>query len=142
VTLIGLLRLGWLVDLIALPAVSGFITGSAITIGTGQVPTMLGIRGVSSSDPAYLILINTLKHLGGVRIDAATGLSALVLLYIIKFSCERAAKRWPGSSKAIFFLNTLRTVFVLLLYTLISFFVNRTHRKKPIFKILGFIPRG
>jgi sodium-independent sulfate anion transporter 11 len=142
VTLMGLLRLGWLVDFIALPAVSAFITGSAVTIGLGQVPTLLGIKGVKSTDAAYLVAINTCKHLHRTRMDAATGLSALVVLYIIKYSCERAARRWPSKSRLIFFFNTLRTVFIILLFTLISYLINRSHRNHPRFSILGFIPQG
>ena len=42
---IGLLRLGWLVEFIPAPAVSGFMTGSAISIVSGQVPGLLGISG-------------------------------------------------------------------------------------------------
>jgi solute carrier family 26 (sodium-independent sulfate anion transporter), member 11 len=42
---IGLLRLGWLVEFIPLPAVSGFMTGSAINIVAGQVPGLMGITG-------------------------------------------------------------------------------------------------
>ena len=42
---IGLLRLGWLVEFIPLPAVSGFMTGSALNIAVGQVPGLMGITG-------------------------------------------------------------------------------------------------
>ena len=42
---IGLLRLGWLVEFIPAPAVSGFMTGSAINIVSGQVPSLMGISG-------------------------------------------------------------------------------------------------
>lgn len=42
---IGLLRIGWLVEFIPAPAVSGFMTGSAINIVSGQVPGMMGISG-------------------------------------------------------------------------------------------------
>ena len=42
---IGLLRLGWIVEFIPLPAVSGFMTGSAINIVAGQVPGLMGITG-------------------------------------------------------------------------------------------------
>lgn len=45
VLLVGLLRLGWLVELIPAPAVSGFMTGSAINIVAGQVPGLLGESG-------------------------------------------------------------------------------------------------
>ena len=42
---IGLLRLGWIVEFIPLPAVTGFMTGSAINIASGQVPGLMGITG-------------------------------------------------------------------------------------------------
>lgn len=42
---IGLLRLGWIVEFIPSPAVSGFMTGSAINIVAGQVPGLMGITG-------------------------------------------------------------------------------------------------
>jgi sodium-independent sulfate anion transporter 11 len=42
---IGLLRIGWVVEFIPLPAVSGFMTGSAISIVAGQVPALMGITG-------------------------------------------------------------------------------------------------
>lgn len=42
---VGLLRLGWLVEFIPAPAVSGFMTGSAISIAAGQVPGLMGISG-------------------------------------------------------------------------------------------------
>ncbi|OAX33587.1 hypothetical protein K503DRAFT_748545 [Rhizopogon vinicolor AM-OR11-026] len=42
---IGLLRLGWLVEFISMPAVSGYMTGSAINIVAGQVPGLMGITG-------------------------------------------------------------------------------------------------
>lgn len=142
VTFIGLLRLGWLVDFIALPAVSGFITGSGITISLGQIPTMLGMRGVPSGDAAYIIFIHIFTHLHTVRLDAVTGISALVGLYAIKFTCEWASKKWPARSKLFFFMSCLRTVFILLLFTSISFIVNHQHRQKPKFSLIGFVPGG
>ncbi|KAF2663186.1 sulfate permease [Microthyrium microscopicum] len=142
VAAIGALRLGWLVDLISLPAVSAFISGSAITITSTQIPVLLGIRGVNTREAAFFVLINTLKKLGTVRIDAAMGIITLTLLYIIKWSCESFSKKRPNLAKKIFFASTLRTVFMLLLCTLISYIINRTHKEHPAFRILGFIPKG
>lgn len=42
---IGLLRIGWLVEFIPMPAVSGFMTGCAITIVSAEVPGLMGITG-------------------------------------------------------------------------------------------------
>jgi solute carrier family 26 (sodium-independent sulfate anion transporter), member 11 len=42
---VGLLRIGWIVEFISGPAVSGFMTGSALNIIAGQVPGLLGETG-------------------------------------------------------------------------------------------------
>jgi solute carrier family 26 (sodium-independent sulfate anion transporter), member 11 len=142
IAILGVLRLGWLVDLIALPAVSSFITGSALTITFGQIPPLLGMRGINSRDPAIKIGINILKHLDRIRIDAAIGITALVLLYVIKWTCSLVAKRRPEIAKTIFFVSTLRTVVTIIIYTIISFVLNHNRKKDPVIRVLGFIPRG
>ena len=141
---IGLTRLGWIVDFISLAAISAFMTGSALNIAVGQIPTMMGITapGFSTRGPTYQVFIHTLKYLGRTKLDAAMGLTALFMLYAIRSACNFAARRQPNRSKLWFFISTLRTAFVLLLYTMISWLVNRHHRKKPLFKILLTVPRG
>lgn len=144
VAFIGLIRAGWIVDFIPLTAISAFMTGSAISIAAGQVPTMMGIKvkGFNTRDHTYLVIINTLKYLGHTKIDAAMGLTALFLLYLIRYTCTFLANKNPNRAKTFFFISTLRTAFVILLYTMISWLVNRHHRNKPTFAILGKVPRG
>lgn len=149
---LGLLRLGWLVDFISLPAISAFMTGSAISIAAGQVPTLMGItfsKPYTTRDATYRVIINTLRWLPRTSIDAALGLTALTMLYGIRFIFNFLAKKQPHRRKLWFFCNTLRTVFVILLYTLISYLVNRhltkhnaAEAKESPFKILGHVPRG
>ncbi|KAF1360426.1 sulfate permease [Lizonia empirigonia] len=142
VLFLGLARLGWIVEIISLPAISAFMTGSAISIAAGQVPTMMGITGFSTREATYKVIINTLKHLGRTNLNASFGLTSLFALYFIRWLCGRLAKRYPSKAKLFFFLNTLRTVFIILLYVLVSYLVNRHHRKKPLVKTLGPVPRG
>ena len=144
IVVIGLARCGWIVDFISLAAISAFMTGSALNIAVGQVPTMMGIKGFSTRDSTYLVVINTLKHLNGTKLDAAMGLTALAMLYMIRSACNLGARRLPARKKLFFFLSTLRTVFVILLYTLISWLVNRgvSPSSNAIFSILGNVPRG
>ena len=118
------------------------MTGSALNIAVGQVPALMGIQGFSNRDATYKVVINILKHLGRTNLDAAIGLTALTMLYLIRFACNTGAKRMPSRAKMFFFLSTLRTAFVILLYTMISWLVNRHHHKKPKFSILGSVPRG
>lgn len=141
---IGLVRCGWIVEFISLTAISAFMTGSALNIAVGQVPTLMGIDGFDTRDTTYKVVINILKHLGRTKKDAAMGFTALFLLYLIRFVCNSLARKRPQKAKFFFFISTLRTAFVILLYTLISYLVNRHHRptKQNKFKILGTVPRG
>lgn len=142
VVFLGLTRLGFIVDLISLAAISAFMTGSALNIAVGQVPSMMGITGFSTRESTYKVVINILKHLGRSDLNAAIGLTSLFLLYSIRFTCNYCAKRYSNKAKLFFFLSTLRTAFVLLLYILISYLVNKDHRKKPRISVLGSVPRG
>lgn len=144
ITAIGLVRAGWIVDFISLAAISAFMTGSAINIAVGQIPALMGITGFSNREATYKVFINILKNLGGTKRDAAMGLTALTFLYLIRFACNCGARRMPNRSKMFFFLSTLRTAFIILLYTLISFLVNRNSRSRSArrFAILGDVPRG
>ncbi|KAI9794192.1 MAG: Sulfate permease 2 [Peltula sp. TS41687] len=139
---IGLIRFGWIVEFISLTAISAFMTGSAINIAVGQVPALMGLTGFSNREATYKVIINILKHLGTSKLDAAMGLTALAMLYIIRSACSYGAKRVPNQRKTYFFIATMRTAFVILFYTMISWLVNRHHRSKPLFKILGKVPRG
>ncbi|CAK7202796.1 hypothetical protein SEUCBS139899_005523 [Sporothrix eucalyptigena] len=142
VLFIGFIRFGWIVDLISLASLSAYMTGSAINIAAGQVPTMLGQTQFNTRAPTYQVIVNILKHLPQTKIDAAMGLTALTMLYLIRIACSIGAKRFPRKQRVFFFISTLRTAFVILLYTMISWLVNRHRRSNPLFKILKTVPRG
>ncbi|POR36374.1 Sulfate permease 2 [Tolypocladium paradoxum] len=139
---IGLLRCGWIVDLISITSLSAFMTGSAITIAVSQLPALLGVTGFSNRDSPYTVVINTLKHLSETKLDAAMGLTALFALYLIRYSLTEAAERFPRHKRIIFFVNTMRTVVVILLYTMVSWLVNMHRRDNPAFRLLGAVPKG
>lgn len=149
---LGLLRLGFIVDLISLPAISAFMTGSAISIGVGQVSSLMGITLTSGTtrDEPYKVIIHTLAGLPSTNLNAAIGLTALLMLYGIRSIFNYLARKQPDRRKLWFFLNTLRTAFVILLYTLISYLVHRnlpnrssdSAKKLTKFSVLGPVPRG
>jgi sodium-independent sulfate anion transporter 11 len=149
---LGLLRLGFIVDLISLPAISAFMTGSAITIAVGQVSALMGITLTSGTtrDEPYKVIIHTLGGLPSTNLNAAIGLTALLMLYGIRSIFNYLARKQPQRRKMWFFMNTLRTAFVILLYTLISYLVHRnlpnrsakTAKNLTKFSVLGPVPRG
>ena len=139
----GLARLGFIVDFIPLPAISAFMTGSALNICSGQVSSLLGeTADISTSDPTYRIIINTLKYLPTSQLDAAMGVTACAMLYLIRFACNYGAKKYPHKAKLFFFASTLRTVFVILFYTMISAATNLHRKDNPAFQVIGHVPRG
>jgi len=142
---IGLLRIGWLVEFIPAPAVSGFMTGSAISIAAGQVPGMMGISGFDTRAATYMVIINTLKGLPRTTLDAAWGLPGLVALYGIRLLCDYLGRRFPRRARMFFFISVLRNAFVILVLTIAAWLYTRHRRsasgKYPI-KILQTVPAG
>ncbi|KAK0715919.1 sulfate transporter family-domain-containing protein [Lasiosphaeris hirsuta] len=140
----GLIRVGWIVEYIPLVAIGAFMTGSAISIASGQVAGLLGLQGVNTRDSTYLVIINSLKALPTGRLDAAMGMSALFALYFIRWFCAFMGAKNPKLKKTWFFLSTLRMAFVVIVFILASWLANRgiTDPKKAKFKILGPVPSG
>ncbi|KAF8514080.1 sulfate transporter family-domain-containing protein, partial [Gautieria morchelliformis] len=143
---LGLLRLGWIVEFIPAPAVSGFMTGSAINIAAGQVPGLFGISNrLDTRAATYLVIINTLKNLHLSTIDAAFGVLGLFTLYAIKWTFACLTKRYPRYERTFFFISVMRNAFVMITLTLASWLYCR-HRvdskgNYPI-SILKAVPRG
>lgn len=139
----GLLRLGWIIEFIPYIPISAFVTAASITIMCTQIPTCLGIPGINTRESPYQVIINTLKGLPNTQIDAAIGLSSIVLLFAIRDFCGMMEKRQPSQKRMWSFISSLRLTFVMLLFTLISYLVNRVHGidNSP-FRIVGHIEPG
>lgn len=143
VTAMGILRLGFIVDYIPLTAIAAFMTGSALNIGTGQVANLMGLSGFNTREATYMVFINIWKHIYTAKIDAAMGLTALFFLYLLRWVFTKyLPKNFPRWQKTWFFISTLRTAFIMLLYTMISWLVNMNRREDPMFSILGKVPVG
>lgn len=140
---LGFLRLGFIVDFIPLPAITAFMTGSALNIISGQVSKLLGeTADFSTYDATYKTIIWTLQYLPTSTIDASLGLTALFMLYLIRWGCNFGARKHPNRAKLFFFLSTLRTVFVILFYIMVSAAVNVHRKSNPMFSVIGTVPRG
>ncbi|CAG8592920.1 3151_t:CDS:2, partial [Acaulospora colombiana] len=92
---IGVFRLGIVTNIISAPVIAGFTTGSAVTIATGQVPGLLGIKGIDTTRACYLVIIDIFSRLSDTKKDAIIGLISLFVLSAIKFSTAYLSKRLP-----------------------------------------------
>lgn len=77
--LLGLLRLGFVANLLSYPVISGFVTGSAILIALGQFKRLLGIP--ADGDTALELVASLLAHAQDLHAPtAALGLAGVLLL--------------------------------------------------------------
>lgn len=145
---IGLLKLGFIVELLSLPAILAFTTGSAFNIVAGQLAGLFGFSKKAGKHKSTCeTIIAFLKHLPDTEVDVAFGLTGLVILYIWQFTCEYYLKKYKSDAKkriAITYILNLRTAFVIIISTCISFGVlrYRPHSKKAPYSIIGDIPSG
>ncbi|CAG8504528.1 31238_t:CDS:2 [Gigaspora margarita] len=138
---LGLLRLGFVVDFIPAPVVAGFTTGAALNIAIGQVANLLGISGVDNKQATYLVLINILKALGRTKFDAIIGLIGLLFLYTIKHGSSYLSRRYPNREKLFFFFGIARNCLLVVICTFIAYLLNMGRTTSPI-SILKTVPSG
>ena len=82
-TTMGLLRLGFLANLLSHPVVSGFITASGILIALSQLKHILGIRASGETLPA--LLSTMAENIGSASLNTAIiGGSALAFLFWVR----------------------------------------------------------
>ena len=82
-TVMGLLRLGFLANLLSHPVISGFITASGILIATSQLKSVLGITANGETLPA--LAHSLLANLGDANLPTITiGIAATAFLFWVR----------------------------------------------------------
>lgn len=116
---IGLLKLGFLLDFVSGPVLTGWISAVAFVIGLGQVGSLIGIDTGSGT---ITIFRDVLCHLNKIKpLTLCIGLTGIAMLYAL----EWVGRLWGKKNKWLKFLSTSRAVVVLVIYTIISFLVNK-----------------
>lgn len=148
---IGVLRLGFILEFISIPAVMGFMTGLAFSIIVGQVPGLMGYNSeVNTREALYLVVVHTLKKLPHTNVNAAFGLVPLFILYFWKWVTEKGQSRWPKLKWWFFYTQQLRNAVVIIVATCISWGIVHPKKKafhgpgkfKPPIQTIGDVPRG
>ncbi len=81
--LMGLLRLGFIANLLSHPVISGFITASGLLIAIGQLKSILGVS--ASGETLLLLALSLVQHLPDVHLPTlAVGLPALAFLFWVR----------------------------------------------------------
>lgn len=113
----GLLRLGFLSQLLSRPVISGFISGSAVLIVISQIKHLLGItpQGLNSWEMS-LDLLQKIPHSAGPTLTI--GLTALATLIVVKLWLNDWLKLAGISANAAAFIVRLMPLVVVLCGTL------------------------
>ncbi|XP_055861215.1 sodium-independent sulfate anion transporter-like isoform X4 [Biomphalaria glabrata] len=112
--ILGVLKLGILVNFISYPVINAFTTAAAITIGFGQVKNILGLDDIPDDfiDMVYL----TFKKLPETRIwDMTMGLISFVLVTLLKIirDLKWVKARDPENQVSIFHLILRKCLWII-----------------------------
>ncbi len=97
--LLGILRLGFLVNFLSHPVVSGFTSAAALIIGLSQLKHLLGVE-IPRSHHVHEILINAIDKIGEINwIALVIGIIGILIIVLSK----RIKKSLPGQLFAVIF---------------------------------------
>ncbi|XP_063362406.1 sodium-independent sulfate anion transporter-like [Cydia amplana] len=84
IMLLGALQLGFLLDFISKPVISGFTAAAALQIGAAQLKSLLRLTG-SSGSTFLEAIINLFKNIKTIHLwDSVLGVTCIVLLLLLK----------------------------------------------------------
>jgi sodium-independent sulfate anion transporter 11 len=126
---IGLLKLGFLLEFISVPVLSGFISAAAIVIMLGQIPSLFGITARSGTANIIHDIFAKLPQWDGAT--TGIGLGGILILVLM----QKMGQRWGKKSKAVWLLALGRSAVVLVLFTGISYGLNKNRDDDPIWAL-------
>ncbi|KAF1350572.1 hypothetical protein EJ07DRAFT_184018 [Lizonia empirigonia] len=125
---IGLLKLGFLLEFISVPVLSGFISAAAIVIMLGQIPSLFGITVGSGTANIIHDIFAKIPQWDGAT--CGIGLGGILILVLM----QKMGQRWGKKSKAVWLLALGRSAVVLILFTGISYGINKD-RDDPVWAL-------
>jgi SulP family sulfate permease len=95
--LFGLLKMGFLVNFLSIPVISGFTSAAAIIIGLSQLKHLLG-TDIEGSSQIHILLSNAFKTLGETNLfTLGLGIVAIIVIRILK----KINRKIPGALVAV-----------------------------------------
>ena len=139
-TVMGLVRIGFVVNFLSHPVLTGFTSAAAIVIGFSQLKHILGIR-LPSTDYFYetvQAIVARLAETNGVTL--AIGLGSIGILLYFKMGLGQQLKRWRLKDSAAVPLTKSAPLVVVFLGTLLVWGLNLNERAGV--SIVGDVPAG
>jgi MFS superfamily sulfate permease-like transporter len=102
----GLLRMGWIGNLLSMPVTLGFLTGIAVHIAVSQLPAALGLPALNGSTLARIgTLARIVPHANPVAVMVSGG------VLIVVAGAHRLSPRLPGALLAVVGASVAASVF-------------------------------
>jgi len=143
--ILGVLRLGIILDFFPTTVLVGYTSGAAATIVIQQIPKWLGVPGINNRAPVYTIIITMFQAIKTLSwLDLVFGLVSFFMLVAIGLAVDR----WGRGRFSIQLVKISRFFIVTVLATVISYILNRNapHNAKgeiiPRISILKTVPSG
>lgn len=146
ITLLGLLRIGILLDFISAPIVVGFTFGAGLDIMLTQIPKLLGVAGVNTNGSTFNTIYELASRLKFASLaNLAVGFTAMLMILALKAINERYGARY----KVARIVGIARIGITVVFYTFISFLIavaghgdnEETGQRHPLY-ILRRVPHG
>ncbi|XP_076378212.1 sodium-independent sulfate anion transporter isoform X3 [Megalopta genalis] len=137
ITLLGLLHLGFLLDFISLPVITGFTTAASINIAASQFKSLLGIPG--RSEDLVDSLVSVFSNLNEIRYqDTLLGVCTIAALVLLKNLPGRRTGTWP--EKLAWIVTLARNALVVVAGTVMAYIFYANHQQP--FKLTGTMGEG
>lgn len=137
----GILRLGFLVNFISKPVISGFTTAAAFQIITSQLKSLLGLKG-SSGHTFKDSMFNFVRNVKTIQLwDAVLGLSTIAILLFLKWIGDGCSRTDSRVRQLRWFISLSRNAVVIVLGMSIAYILQITTGEEPLV-LIGKIDGG
>lgn len=137
----GILHLGFLVDFISQPVISGFTTAAALQIASSQLKSLFGLAGSSGNFFAESIA-NFVKNIKTIKLwDSILGFTTILILVLLK-RLGQGCKRTDGLYKQIkWFVSLARNAVVVIIGIIVAYILKIATNSEPL-TLIGEIGSG
>ena len=138
--LIGVLRLGFLVNFISRAVISGFISGAAVIIAFSQIRNLLGLQ-IPSTESFFELFVLLVRNLPETNlINLALGLASMGILFYFNNPLVKQLKRLGWSDQMILPVSKSAPLLVVILGTLFVWGLRLDEWAN--LQVVGEIPAG
>lgn len=144
----GLLKLGFVVNFISIPVVSGFTSSAAIIIAIGQIKDLLGLRDVPR--PFLKRVYYTFKHIGETKTgDVVLGIVCIITLLALRtlgrskwVKENQETQKWKWAAKKFVWVLTIARNALIILFASCVVILFFAHGFGDVFSLTGHLDPG